>query len=153
MTICFSEMCLYITMRSGNKVYAPRVTATHELEVFTIQDRREANAEVQATGQSSAPIRTLMGRKLDTFVIEFPIPNMTASLTALPSDARVRNTPKNLFLASSILTVTDNTYTTELPVGSNWFVESFSLKRTSARRMYVGTLTLKRWYGDLPVAG
>jgi hypothetical protein len=92
-----------------------------------------------------------LGRKLDTVVIEFPIPNITTYLASL-SSYRISNTPKNIFMASSIVTVSSNTNFRELPINSHWFVESFALKRNVQRRTYVGTLSLKRWYGSLPSA-
>jgi adenine-specific DNA methylase len=151
MTLSLTEQCLYISMAGGNKTYAPSTEATHSIEIFSIKDRREVSAETIATGQSSAPFRNVMGRKLDAVTIEFPIQDMAATLAAL-ADSRIANTPKNIFLASSILTVETNTNTTELPVGSHWFVDSFELTRSFQRRMYVGTLSLLRWYRDLPVA-
>lgn len=152
MSLQFSEKFLKITMdvpQLGNKRYDPTDGYTHTLKVFTVQDRREASTESYPAGQSSAPISTTYGRLLDSVSLEIPIESWTTYATAL-SSYRVVNHPKNIFMACSILTVSSNANFTEFPVGSHWFVESFAIRRNVQRRLYIGILSLKRWYGDLP---
>jgi hypothetical protein len=102
-------------------------------------------------GQSAAPISVQYGRMLDAVSIEFPINNITTWLSNTASH-RVKNTPKNLLMVSSILTVGSNTNYKEFPIGSHWFVEEFDIRRNVQRRIRIGKLALKRWYQDLPTA-
>ncbi len=152
MALQFTEYFLYITMASpelGNKRYGVEAGASHTINAFTVQDRREAAVESYVTGQSSTPMSHTMGRMLDGVTIEFPIKNLTEKLAEL-SAYRVVNVPKNIFMCSSVLTVTGNDNYKEFPSGSKWYVESFSIKRNAQRKLRIGSLSLKRWYGDLP---
>jgi len=153
MSLVLAETFLYYTMGEpevGNKRYAPDTGYTHTLKIFTVQDRREVSSE-SISVQSSAPINTTYGRLLDSVSLEIPIPDINAYVTDT-TPYRVVPHPKNIFMASSILTVNANVNFKEFPISSHWFVESFVLRRNVQRRLYIGLLTLKRWYGALPTA-
>jgi len=152
MALVLEERFLQLTMAGsdwGNKIYSPVDGATHTLNVFTIQDRKEASVESYVGGPSSAPISLTHGRMLDTVTIEFPINNLSSYLASLAS-YRIVNTPKNIFLVGSILTAQYSGDFREIPTNSTWFVESFSIRRNVSRKLRIGNLVLKRWYGMLP---
>lgn len=151
MVLVLSEEFLYITMDDGNKIYAPDTGAVHNIAAFSVSNRRALNSENITTGQSSAPIGFVHGRALDTLTITFQIKDIKSYLNGISSECRVANTPKNMFMVSSILTVDPSSSGYEdLPVNSRWFVEVFSIKRNVSKRLYTCSLTLRRWYRDLP---
>ncbi len=154
----FTEHYLFITMgepRLGDKRYDVATGVVHQLQTYSLKDTRQANIQSTSQGQNSVPYLILMGKKPDTVIIEVRMGNLADVKARMDSFAtygtRIYNltNPKNLFLVGTVLTVTTNNSHWELPIASNWFVESWEISRSVQNRNFTGTLGLLRWYQDL----
>lgn len=152
--LTFSEMFLNIVMNAdghpGNKGYKPISGGTHEIKAFKIVDARGVNKESMAVGQSNVPFSHQLGRKADTVTIsgKWEVSEIPSVISAC--GYRVVPTMANIFLPGSVLTVTNNDQTWELPQGSNWLVKNFKYNRSVAsRNLIIYEVQLIRWYEEL----
>jgi hypothetical protein len=149
--LTLSEYFLNITMVNGNKIFLPAHGGDHVLKTFRVSMSKGANSESEPTGQTSTPHSVLMGRKAVTVTISGywsykDIPDILKSL----EKNRIVNEMVNIFLPGSILVVTNNDMSIELPINSRWLVDTFAFRRSSTRRgIVVYDLTLIEWYNEL----
>jgi hypothetical protein len=148
--ITFAESFLYIDMIDGVKQYCPASGATLTLKVFNLTVTKANVSETYASGQSSVPISTLLGRSPEILRISGPLCkiNTYSSVLATIGSNHYVNTLYNTFLVGSILTITSSI---SPEANGEWIVSEFTIRRTSQRRNLITyDLTLKKWYIDLP---
>ena len=154
--LTFTEKCLNITMTNGCKHYKSITDdgVVHVLETVKISDVRVANAEsTPSYSQTNVPYSFLKGRKAEVVTIDGVLcqANPTA-ISALLATLHGRNLPTlyNVFLPCSVLICTNNENHTEIPVGSQWMVQTFSISRTATRRgVILFNLKLMRYYQEI----
>jgi hypothetical protein len=138
--LVFTEKCLNITMINGLKKYNPTSAGiTHNLQSAKITNKREINSQSYPSfTQESNPYTHVKGRKTETYTIDgvlCKVIDVTSFLAGFT--ARNVNTLYNVFLPCSIITCTDNTDHPEIPLGTEWIVETFTITRSSQRRSVI----------------
>jgi len=154
--LTLSEKFVRITMAStdgggggpGNKGYEYPNGAVHQIDTYTVRDIRSTNySQPVGSSQSSLPQSTLLGKKLESVVLNIRLGN-SAEVQALCTNAASSRsngcTPKNLFVAGSILAISGASHP-ELTSATYWYVESWSTRMGTGQRIMVGDLALLEW--------
>jgi len=159
--LVLKEQFLNIDMDDGVKKFVVQDGATHNIKIYTINDTKANNKQIQFGGQSSVPTTQLLGRQPDNVRITGRIGEYNKINSILSGIAPYRiagtNNIYNLFMVGSILTVQSGSdLVPEMPLvdkdgnPSMWIVNTFTVRRNiSKRTLLTFELNLLRWYKDL----
>lgn len=134
----------------GNKTYTYAGGATHNIKSYRLKYTNAVNVISQNQGQGSVPLSVMRGKKVDVLVLEVRIGDTQEQLDYMSaiSAYRLSNTqsPRNIFMAGSLLIASAGYGFQEIPSGSKWFVNSWRVREGVSQRIMHGDLELYRWY-------